>query len=110
MRDFQLKAGIPREQVYNQTMYILIGFLVIGFICNLLIRPVDPKYFMSPQELEEEKRLAHDRASASEVSASAAASSGQTSPITVFLAWAAVGIPLAWGIYVTLVNAAKFFQ
>jgi len=44
MRDYQLSMGIPREQVYNQTMYILVGFLVIGLICNLLVRPVDPRY------------------------------------------------------------------
>ena len=30
MRDYQLGLGIPREQVYNQTMYILVGFLLVG--------------------------------------------------------------------------------
>ena len=54
MRDYQLGLGIPREQVYNQTMYILVGFLVIGLIANLLIKPVDPKYFMTDAELAEE--------------------------------------------------------
>ena len=28
MREYQLGLGIPREQVYNQTMYILVGMLV----------------------------------------------------------------------------------
>jgi MFS family permease len=111
MRDYQLNTmHLPRAQVYNQTMYILVGFLVVGFICNLLVKPVDPKYFMSEEELAEEKRLAHERAVANEAGTSAApASPGATSPMTVVLAWAAVGIPLAWGVYVTLVNAAKFF-
>ncbi|WP_413891052.1 hypothetical protein [Candidatus Aalborgicola defluviihabitans] len=27
MREYQLGLGIPREQVYNQTMYILVGML-----------------------------------------------------------------------------------
>jgi len=27
----------------------------------------------------------------------------------VLLAWAAVGIPLAWGVYRTLLSVAKFF-
>src|SRR5450830_1628417 len=40
MREYQLSLGIAREQVYNQTMYILVGMLVIGLICNLLVRPV----------------------------------------------------------------------
>ena len=30
MRDYRLGLGIPLEQVYNQTMYILVGMLVIG--------------------------------------------------------------------------------
>ena len=47
MREYQLGLGIPRAQVYNQTMYILVGLLVIGLICNLLVRPVADKWFMS---------------------------------------------------------------
>ena len=37
--------------------------------------------------------------------------SGEVTPaIKVWLAWAVVGIPLAWGVYRTLVSAAKFFH
>ena len=111
MRDYQLGLGIPREQVYNQTMYILVGFLVVGFIANLLIKPVDPKYFMNDEELAEERRLAHERAAASAVTGGApAAAEGASSPVTVVLAWAVVGIPLAWGVWMTLANVSKFFN
>jgi len=109
MRDYQLGLGIPREQVYNQTMTILVGMLVIGLICNLMIRPVADKWFMTDAQLAEEKRLAHERAQASEVGAGSGGG-GTTSPLTVMLAWAAVGIPLAWGVYKTLISAAKFFN
>ncbi len=108
MRDYQLGIGIPREQVYNQTMYILVGMLVIGLICNLLVKPVADKHFMTDAELAEEKRLAHDKAMASEVGAG----SGDTavsSPAFLVFAWAVVGIPLAWGIYRTFVTASKLF-
>jgi MFS family permease len=108
MRDYQLGLGIPREQVYNQTMYILVGMLAIGLICNLLIRPLADKWFMNDSELAEEKRLAHERASATELAA--AANGGGVTPVAmVWLAWAAVGIPLIWGVYRTLISAAKFF-
>ena len=110
MRDYQLGLGIPREQVYNQTMYILVGMLVVGFVCNLLITPVDAKFFMSEAELAEEKRLAHERAAAAEVGGARVASDAPTAPIAVVLAWTVVGIPLAWGVYRTLLSAAKFFQ
>jgi MFS family permease len=107
MRDYQLSLGIPRAQVYNQTMYILVGMLVIGFICNLMIRPVADKWFMTDAELAEEKRLAHEKAASSVVTGSGG--NEQTSTFTVFLAWAIVGVPLAWGIYKTALSAMKLF-
>jgi MFS family permease len=110
MRDYQLGLGIPREQVYNQTMYILVGMLAIGLVCNLLVRPVAPKWFMSEAELAEEKRLAHERAQAFEVRGAVSSGPQRTSPVVVVAAWAVVGIPLAWGVYRTLLSAGKFFH
>ena len=110
MRDYQLKLGLPPDRVYNQTMYILVGMLVIGFICNLLVKPLNPKYFMTPEQLEVEKRLAHEKAKASEVSASGVMMADTpSSPIVLVVAWLLVLIPLAWGIYRACITAAKFF-
>lgn len=109
MREYQLGLGLPREQVYNQTMYILVGMLVIGLIANLLVRPVADKHFMSDAELAIEKKLAHERAAAAEVGSGPGAGAA-TPTALVLLAWAAVGIPLAWGVYKTLLSAAKFFH
>src|SRR5262245_29570010 len=52
IREFQLDHGVPRAQAYNITMYILAGLLAVGFICNWLVRPVDPKYHMKAEEGE----------------------------------------------------------
>ena len=110
MRDYQLSLGIPREQVYNQTMYILVGMLVVGLICNLMVKPLDAKWFMNDKELAEEKRLAHEKAIASEVVRSGdAQTTDAVSPMVVVLAWVAVGLPLTWGVYRTLQSVAKFF-
>jgi MFS family permease len=109
MRDYQLGLGIPREQVYNQTMFILVGMLVVGLISNLMIRPVNAKHFMTPEELAHEKQLAHEKASASEVG-SAQGGPTHTNPLWVVFAWTAVGIPLAWGIYRTVLSVSKFFN
>ena len=117
MRDYQIGLGIPREQVYNQTMYILVGMLVIGMICNLLVRPINDKHFMTPEELAEEKRLAHDKAadedherelSGENVGALLGAKASPT--WLVVFAWTAIAIPIIWGTYRTLINAAKFFN
>jgi MFS family permease len=110
MRDYQLGLGLPREQVYNQTMYILVGFLVVGLICNLLVRPLNPKWFMTPEELATEKRLAREKVKSSEVHSDGThAHDKPSNPVFVVLAWAAVGIPLAWGVYRTSITVAKFF-
>ncbi|MEY4757260.1 MAG: hypothetical protein RJA34_2158 [Pseudomonadota bacterium] len=108
MREYQLGLGLPREQVYNQTMYILVGMLLVGLVCNLMVRPLADKWFMTDAELAEEKRLAHEKTAAAEVGGSARGAD-TVSPAIVALAWAAVGIPLAWGIYRTLLSVTKFF-
>ena len=108
MREYQKSQGIPPDQFYNQTMYVLGAMLIVGLICNLMIKPVDKKWFMNDKELAEEKRLAHDRAAANEVG-SGSGGGGTTSPALVALAWAAVGLPLGWGVYRTLTVVAKFF-
>jgi len=110
MREYQLGLGIPREQVYNQTMFILVGMLVVGLICNLLIRPLDAKWFMSEEELAREKALAHEKVRASSMDGVAAKSDAQSGTLIAVLAWAAVGIPLAWGIYRTLISVQNFFK
>jgi len=84
--------------------------LVVGLICNLLVKPLDAKWFMNDEELAQEKRLAHEKAIASEVVRSGDDQATDTvSPMVVALAWLAVGLPLAWGVYRTLQSVAKFF-
>lgn len=77
-------------------------------MCNLLVRPLHPKWFMTPEELAHEKHLAHDRAMANEVGMGPGG--GGRTPTVVGLAWIAVGILQAWGIWRTLESAAKFFH
>jgi hypothetical protein len=43
------------------------------------------------------------------VRGSGATGADTVSPLVVALAWAAVGIPLGWGVYRTLLSVAKFF-
>jgi MFS family permease len=51
LREFQLAAGVPRDQLYNSTMYVLCSMLIVGLICNLLVKPVNPKWYMSAEEV-----------------------------------------------------------
>jgi hypothetical protein len=37
---------------------VLVGLLVLGFFCNLAVRPVDQRYYMTDEELARERGLA----------------------------------------------------
>jgi len=41
---YQRAHGVPRAEAYNTTVYIMAGILLAGLICNLLVRPVDPRH------------------------------------------------------------------
>ena len=53
LREYQLGHGVPAAQAYNTTMYILAALLVVGFVANLLVRPVSERYFMTDAQLAE---------------------------------------------------------
>ena len=90
-------------------MLILAGLLMIGLLCNLLIRPVADHWFMSDAELAEEKRLAHEKTNQTNIDSTN--NRLQVTPLAiVIVAWISVLVPLSWGIYNTLINASKFFN
>ena len=46
IRAYQIdELGIAPAKAYTTTMYIMASLLLVGLICNLLIKPVDKKYF-----------------------------------------------------------------
>ncbi|MBN7756498.1 OFA family MFS transporter [Nitratireductor aquimarinus] len=106
IREAQLNAGIPREQVYDFTMYILAGMLLLGLICNMLVKPLSDKWYMSDEEVAKLQAK------------SAAADSGPTGSFGIgkggfdgkaLMAWAVVGIPILWGVWITLQKTAALF-
>jgi MFS family permease len=105
IREFQLAAGVPRDQLYNTTMYILCGMLIIGLICNYLVKPVDPKWHMSQAEVA---KLQAASARGTATSGSFGIGKGGFDA-KALLFWAFVGIPLAWGVWKTLESVAKIF-
>jgi MFS family permease len=111
INDAQIKSGVPKSQAYDTTMYLLAALLVGGFICNLLVRPVNAKYFMTDEELAAERKLAHEKAQATAVGLEGApAGTAVSPPGLVALFWLFVGVPLAWGVYITLQNAFILFR
>jgi len=45
LRAYQIESlQMPPAQAYSVTMYIMAGLLLVGFVCNLLVRPVPDRY------------------------------------------------------------------
>jgi MFS family permease len=102
IREFQIDHGVARADAYNITMYILAGLLAIGFVCNFLVRPVNEKHHLAA-----EKAAAETKPVAQSVAAVVA--EVKRSPL-VYAAWAAVWIPIGWGVWVTLQKALVLFR
>ncbi|OZB54301.1 MAG: MFS transporter, partial [Thiomonas sp. 14-66-4] len=86
IRQTQINAGVAHNLVYDRTLYSLAGLLFVGFILNLLVRPVDPKYRMTAEELAQERALKHEDRVAGDALHAARGAFG----IVGVLAWAAV--------------------
>lgn len=107
IREAQIAAGVaPGPALYTSTMYILAGMLALGLVANAFVKPLSDKWFMSDEEV------------ASLQAKSAAANAGPTGSFGIgkggldaraMLAWAAVGLPLLWGVWVTLKSSFALF-
>jgi MFS family permease len=105
LRQQQINAGVPHNLVYDGTLHILVGMLLVGLICNLLIFPVADKHHMTDEEVLRERALQHE-----EVIPGDAEHAGHGRFRAVELVpWAAVGIPFLIGVYIALSKASALF-
>ena len=107
IREAQITAGVaPGPELYTGTMYILAGMLAIGLVANAFVKPLADKWFMSDEEV------------AALQAKTAAANAGPSGSFGIgkggfdgkaALAWAVVGLPLLWGVWITLRNSLAIF-
>jgi MFS family permease len=104
IREAQLAAGVLRQQVYDFTMYILAGLLVLGFIANALVTKRQPPNRQSQvPHPHARSQTAHQKDSM--IGSWRLDYAGWK----LLFAWTAVGVPLAWGTWVTLAQAVVLF-
>ena len=107
LREFQLAAGVPRDKLYDSTMYVLCAMLVAGLICNFLIKPVNSKWYMSEAEVAKLQAASAKSAAAIQHGSFGIGKGGLDLRAALF--WLFVGVPLGWGVWQTLLSAAKIF-
>jgi MFS family permease len=107
LRESQLDRGLPAAEAYNATMYILAGLLLLGLACNALVRPVAERHYMTDEELAQVRGAPVPVPVP--VPGTGVEGSGRMRGAVV-LAWLGVGLPLAWGVSVTVQKALQLFR
>jgi MFS family permease len=107
LREYEIAAGVPRNGAYDETMYILAAMLVIALIANEMVRPLAQHWFMTDKEVAE---LQAGSPIANTGGRGLSDIGGGSFDANAALAWAAVGIPLLWGVWITLESALALFR
>jgi MFS family permease len=97
LRQSQLDQGVPKTEVYNLTLYIMAGLLIVGLMCNLLVRPVSAG------------RMISDDTRGEPPPPPLVAARSDPLGLVGALAWLGVGLPFAIGLFIALQKAAKLF-
>ncbi len=95
-------AGVAKAFVYDQTLYVMAGLLAVGFVANLLVRPLAPHWFMSSVDLTVAQG-ARPLVGGSEGIGLGRLSRG------VAVVWLCVLLPICWGLYMTLSKVGGLF-
>lgn len=105
-------AGLKGFELYRLSLFIMVGVLAVGFIANLLIKKMSPKYFEDPEVVGAKSTA--DRTAADEALAlnKKPAQAGSTSPVYVTLAAVLAIIVVAgltYGVIQTALTGVKLF-
>jgi MFS family permease len=105
LRQFQINHGVAHNLVYDITLYVMAFLLFCGLVCNFFVKPVDPKYYASPQDMMRERALRHEAQAMAGADRAARGAFG----ILGTLSWLGVGIPFLLGLYIVCTKVAAMF-
>ena len=108
MHDTRQASGIAPDQIYGPIFYTLAGLLVAGFVANLLVHPVNPKWHMSGADVATEQAKHASSATPHAKGSFGIGMGGLDFKAVLF--WLLVGIPLAWGVWNTVEKALVLFS
>ena len=97
--------------LYEPTMFLMAGLLIAGLLCNLAVRPVATCHFR--RDPAPDGSLATVFSPAPQISHPADVaeeSPAAISAIRLAAYWLAVGVPLGWGVWKTLMKLPALFQ
>jgi MFS family permease len=99
--------GTPGQltyEAYKPALLTMVGLLAVGFVANLLIRQVADR-FHEPDH--DEPQLTESGTGGGVATATRTGTTTTTArPVLLVVSWAIVGLPLAYGIYQTIVKVS----
>jgi MFS family permease len=54
IREYNLTHGVAKTQAYNVTMYVMAVLLLVGLVCNALVKAVHERYHMKALAADDE--------------------------------------------------------
>ncbi len=114
IRDYQIETLLmPPSKAYSITMYIMAGLLILGYVCNSLVKPVSQKYFIlsdvkSPEPSDSNSSF--NETNQSHMNRNISTDTNYSFYIKLLLAWLFVAVPMIWGITQTLIKSLALFN
>jgi MFS family permease len=110
--DAQGTPGELTADAYRPALLTMVAVLAVGFVANLLVRPVAERFHEREAADDETPSTAQHMRSGGGVATetrTAAPARTQVKPALLVAAWLVVGVPLAYGVYQTLVKTVSLF-
>ncbi|MCW2851125.1 MAG: transporter [Nocardioides sp.] len=96
---------------YRPALFTMVGVLAVGFVANLLVRPVAERFHEAEHD---EVSRASTASTGDDASSQPGSGSGHDVPVPTSLllpiAWFVVAAPLAWAVYETVVKGLELFD
>ena len=106
--DSQGTPGQLTYEAYKPALLTMVGVLAVGFVANLLVRQVSDR-FHEPDHEEAQLTGSAPSGGVATATTTRTDSTVSTQPVLLVVAWTVVGLPLAYGVYQTLVKTASLF-
>jgi MFS family permease len=109
LHDTRIAEQIAYDRIYGPILYIMAAMLVVGWIANLLIRPVNPKWHMSEAQVQAVQAQLKSATAAPGHAGSYGIGKGRLDGKAAAF-WLLVGLPLAWGVWNTVEKTLVLLQ
>jgi MFS family permease len=112
IREYEIGHGVAKADAYTVTMRIMAALLLVGFVCNALIRPVDARFGDGDGDAAAVNSGVGRRDSMATAMPDTVDGGGDGGSVglRLALAWTVVGVPLAWGVSQVFKKSLDLFR